>query len=91
VTGVIGAVSIAAGAAHTCALSRNGSVTCWGDNSALQLGSGTDPGGTTPRAVGGLPPAVAIAAGGKRTCAVSSAAAVWCWGDGLPPAPVLGF
>ena len=39
VLGVSGAIGVAAGGAHSCALLANGSATCWGDNSSAQLGT----------------------------------------------------
>lgn len=35
---VVEAASVTAGRAHSCALEADGSVVCWGDNSAKQLG-----------------------------------------------------
>ena len=38
-----GAISLTAGAGHTCALMPNGSAKCWGDNGDGQLGGGSPP------------------------------------------------
>lgn len=73
----------ASGRAHSCALSRDGTVGCWGRNEFGQLGVGeasTLP-RTTPVPVRGLPEAARfIAAGLAHTCAVGSSGAVFCWG-----------
>ncbi len=98
-----GVQALAAGDYHTCALA-NGGVQCWGDNSAGQLGNGSDAGGLVPVQVVGLDGGVqALAAGGSHTCALV-AGAVLCWGDngagelgdgtdagGLVPVPVAAW
>ena len=77
-----GVTSIAAGFAHTCALTAAGSIQCWGDNSSGQLGDGTITRRPTPVVVFGLDGgATAIAAGYAHTCAVSDADGVQCWGS----------
>ncbi len=44
----VGAVSIAAGAGHTCAVLKGGVLVCWGDNSFGKLGAGTGPDASNP-------------------------------------------
>jgi len=77
-TGCESAGALAAGDAHTCAItSTTGLLKCWGNN-----GSGQVPGGVaslvaTPQD-SGLTGASAVAAGGTHTCAVI-AGEVDCW------------
>jgi len=64
-----------------CALLRDGTVACWGQNNAGQLGrgqhAGTNDGRTAERVVG-VEGVVELA----RSCAIDSAGATWCWGTG---------
>jgi alpha-tubulin suppressor-like RCC1 family protein len=72
--------AIAAGYAHTCALTAGG-VKCWGYNSNGQLGDGTWTDRNTPVDVSGLSSGVAaIAAGLSHTCALTVGGGVKCWG-----------
>jgi len=73
-------VAIAAGAVWACALRADGTVRCWGANSAGQLGDGTITFHPTPVAVTGLSNAVAITAGVAHTCALRGDGTVGCWG-----------
>ena len=80
-----GVVAIAAGQWHTCALTHNGAVKCWGINDAGQLGSttnlGTGTANASPLDVQTLASgAVGIAAGQHHTCAVFADNTVKCWG-----------
>jgi alpha-tubulin suppressor-like RCC1 family protein len=78
-----GVAGVAAGAAHTCAVTTAGGAKCWGDNSYGQLGNGTTSASLVPSDVQGLTMGVAsIAAGGRFTCALTTAGNVKCWGDG---------
>lgn len=75
-------IAVATGWFHTCALSRDGRVWCWGYNSHGQLGDGTIQHRTVPVAVADLPAGITgIAAGSYHTCAHTASGSVWCWGN----------
>lgn len=73
---------VAVGGFHACALLADGSVRCWGNNSAGQLGDGSTTGRATPVTVSGLPaPAIAVATGLIGSCALLDTGRVHCWGS----------
>ena len=77
-----GVVAITAGWDHTCAITSDGGVVCWGDNSSGQLGDGAAPRRNSPTQVVGLTSGVIeISAGQSHTCALTSAGRVMCWGN----------
>ena len=80
-----GVVRVAAGEAHTCAVTDLGALWCWGDNSAGQLGM--PPAELASSAV----PVEVIDAGvvapvtgpgANHTCAIEDDGSLWCWGAG---------
>jgi alpha-tubulin suppressor-like RCC1 family protein len=88
VPGLDDAVAIAAGAGHSCAIRRGGTVACWGVNTHGQLGDGSREPSATPVAVRGLELSLVLAAGGTEldgvlvghSCAVTKSFHVQCWG-----------
>jgi len=82
---IAGVVQLAAGRGHTCALTGDGDVFCWGLSSFGQVGypnqSQVEVPPAEPVNIGAK--AKQIAAGGYHTCALVSATDVRCWGDGF--------
>ncbi|MFG1607508.1 hypothetical protein [Actinoplanes sp. NPDC049265] len=81
----VGAASVTAGRAHSCATTSIGRVYCWGSDSDGQLGDGP-PANDVNRAVpvsapAGMPVVVQVDAGDEHTCGLEHNGAVFCWGD----------
>jgi alpha-tubulin suppressor-like RCC1 family protein len=72
---------LTSGSIHSCGVTTDDRIYCWGSNSAGQLGDGT--GMNRPAAVavvGGLAFAE-VAAGTGHTCGVTVEKLAYCWGD----------
>jgi alpha-tubulin suppressor-like RCC1 family protein len=78
---LLGAVSLALGGAHACAVLSDGTVACWGANDAGQLGDGTTQDASQPVPVLGITSARSVAAGGRHTCVLLADSTVRCWGE----------
>jgi alpha-tubulin suppressor-like RCC1 family protein len=78
------AIAVAAGAAHTCAVTDDGAVRCWGAGDAGQLGTGSEVGALAPpvSAIALPGPALSVAAGADASCALLASGDVVCWGAG---------
>ncbi len=88
VAGLANVSEIGLGEGFGCALRTDGTVLCWGQNGAGQLGR--DPAGDAgdagvanyvPQPVAGLSNVAHIAVGAAHACALESDESVLCWGD----------
>jgi len=82
VIGLTGAIALASGYDHACALLADGTMRCWGSNVFGQLGdpsTGTS-GSAVPVVVSGVSGVVSFTTGAYHTCAVLADATLRCWG-----------
>ena len=84
-----GIVQISAGDFHTCALTVEGTVKCWGEGTSGRLGDDTNTAKNHPADVVALTGSTApladivqVSSGGAHTCALTSGGSVKCWGYG---------
>jgi alpha-tubulin suppressor-like RCC1 family protein len=84
VTGLAsGVTAVSAGDEAACAITASGAVECWGNNTAGQLGNGSDAGSSlVPVQVTGLTSGVtAVTTAAGTACAITASGAVECWGN----------
>lgn len=72
--------TVAAGLAHSCALTPDGGVSCWGSNGNGQLGTGTLEPSPAPVAVASLAGIAEVSAASRSTCVRDLGGAISCWG-----------
>jgi alpha-tubulin suppressor-like RCC1 family protein len=75
------AIAISAGLAHSCALTVDGAVWCWGRNDSGQTGAGSPTarsGPTRVRVAGAT--LRQLASGAAHNCALDAGGGAWCWG-----------
>jgi alpha-tubulin suppressor-like RCC1 family protein len=78
--------SVGCGEVHACALSKAGSVWCWGGGDSLQLGLGSQDATDHVSPVEMVFPETALpirrmSVGAAHTCVVDNRDKVWCWGE----------
>lgn len=72
--------AVAVGSGHTCGVTQEGTILCWGRNDYGQLGDGTVTTSSIAVRVSGIENAVMVATSSAASCAVLSDGTVWCWG-----------
>jgi serine/threonine-protein kinase len=91
---VSGVRDAAMGEVHTCAVTGDGHVWCWGRNVRGEIGLPSPNLSRVPREVPGLTGVQAIVAGRQHVCALLAGGVVSCWGAnesgqlGRPPSTV---
>jgi alpha-tubulin suppressor-like RCC1 family protein/tRNA A-37 threonylcarbamoyl transferase component Bud32 len=72
---------LSAGGTHTCSLSGDGALSCWGGNDRGQLGDGSSTRRESPVRIATSEPLAAVASGVSHSCGISQAGAAYCWGN----------
>jgi len=77
---------VGSGMAHSCALKKNGSVWCWGENTHGVLGNGSENNIEFPIAVQNVDGSlfmdiISLGVGRTNNCAVKKNGTLWCWGS----------
>ncbi len=71
---------VQAGGNHSCGLTQDNKVWCWGSNAFGQLGNGGQGGGPTPQSVAGGLSFTQLSLGSFHTCGVTTDGVGYCWG-----------
>ncbi|MCH2546956.1 MAG: hypothetical protein MK052_05050 [Alphaproteobacteria bacterium] len=78
-------VTVAVSRDHSCVITSDGEVYCWGNNSNGQVGDGSTSDRPTPRLVT-MPAGVTFTAlfvNSERSCALGDDGKAYCWGENL--------
>ena len=68
---------------HTCAVTTDNNLWCWGNNRYGQLGLGNTDDKTSPTQVTSLTDVASVSLGHRHTCAIKTDGTLWCWGYNL--------
>jgi alpha-tubulin suppressor-like RCC1 family protein/uncharacterized protein YjdB len=68
--------------AHTCGLTVDGRLLCWGNGRLGQMGNGTTPSVSPPVEPSGGLAFTQVATGAGFTCGLADDSGIYCWGEG---------
>ncbi len=71
---------VGAGGQHTCAVTVDGALFCWGKNESGQLGVDTPGPLSTPISIAAISELSRVSSGQQSTCGVKIDGSAWCWG-----------
>ena len=74
-------VRVSVGGRHSCLLSEEGRVFCWGGNDRGQLGTNDRTRLAAPQSPVSGQRFVSLASGMSHSCALTAGGDAWCWGD----------
>ncbi|MCH9663666.1 MAG: Ig-like domain-containing protein [Gammaproteobacteria bacterium] len=72
---------VSASDAHTCAVSAEGELYCWGAGGNGRLGIGSTAESTAPARIGVATNWTQVGAGSAHTCAINDSGELYCWGN----------
>jgi alpha-tubulin suppressor-like RCC1 family protein len=85
VDGVTDVTDIASGGniseSHSCAITSEGAVVCWGNNDYGQLGNGTTESSSIPLPVNDIYDAIDVSVSSRLSCALLAGGNIQCWGS----------
>lgn len=81
VTGGLLFTSISAGGSHTCGITNDSRVYCWGHGHYGQLGNNSGKDSPFPVLVSGGLRFKSVSAGYQHTCGITTSGAAYCWGS----------
>jgi len=73
--------TVQAGDYSSCASRTDGTLWCWGNNMAGQLGDGSTTNRSAPTQSGTATTWTTTLVAGYHTCATRTGGALWCWGN----------
>ncbi len=75
-------IYVAVGGEHSCAITSDNALKCWGNNSRGQVGDGQGADPNTPQHIAAGHLFAGLASGDEHSCAITLTGELFCWGRG---------